>query len=210
MGRQVQWAMIVAASVMLASCRSARPPSPAAPPAVPPANAVLLMSALRQGGLVLLMRHAATDAGRSDGARPVLEDCATQRPLSVLGRTQAEAIATAIRRLQIPIGAVRSSPFCRCADTARLAFGYLLLDNDLLPAQGPNAQQHLAAARRQLGTPPLPGRNSVLVTHADTIKSLAGVELEEGEALVVRPAPKGGSFAFAGRIRAEQWAALAS
>jgi hypothetical protein len=103
---------------------------------------------------------------------------------------------------------VRSSPFCRCADTARLAFGYVLLDNDLLPAHGPNTQQHLAAARRQLGTPPLPGRNSVLVTHADTIKALTGVELEEGEALVVRPAPKGGSFAPAGRIRAEQWSAL--
>ena len=208
MGRQVQRAMIVAAVAMLAACKSERPSSPELPPAVPPANAAQLAAALRQGGLVLLMRHAATDASRDDAARVVIEDCATQRPLSALGRTEAEGIATAIRRLRVPIGAVRSSPFCRCADTARLAFGYMLLDNDLLPTHAPNSQQHLAAARRQLGTPPLPGTNSVLVTHADTIKALTGVELEEGESLVVRPAAKGGSFALAGRIRAEQWGAM--
>lgn len=208
MRRRVLRAMIAVALTALAACKSERPPAPDVPPAVPPTNAAQLLSALRQGGLVLLMRHAATDTGRQDAARVVLEDCATQRPLSALGRAEAEGIASAIARLRIPIGAVRSSPFCRCADTARLAFGYMLLDNDLLPAQAPNARQHLAAARRQLGTPPLPGRSTVLVTHLDTIKAITGVELEEGETLIVRPAPKGGSFALVGRIRAEQWGAL--
>jgi broad specificity phosphatase PhoE len=210
MRRQVQRATIAVTVAMLTACRSERPPSPEPrPAAVPPANAAALVAELRQGGLVLLMRHAATAADRDDATRVVIGDCTTQRPLSGLGRSQAEAIAAAIRRLRVPVGAVRSSPYCRCADTARLAFGYLLLDDDLLPPRGPNAEQHLAAARRQLGTPPLPGTNSVLVTHADTVKALTGVVLEEGEALVIRPAPQGGSFAPIGRLGADQWAALA-
>lgn len=208
MRRQVLRAMIWVALAGLAACRSERPAAPELPPAVPPANAAQLLAGLRQGGLVLLMRHAATDTSREDAARVVLEDCATQRPLSAAGRAEAEGIAGAIARLRIPIGAVRSSPFCRCADTARLAFGYMLLDNDLLPATVPNAKQHFGAARRQLGTPPLPGRSTVLITHFDTIRAVAGVDLEEGEALIVRPAPKGGSFALVGRISAGQWGAL--
>ena len=157
---------------------------------MPPANAAQLAAALRQGGLVLFVRHAATDRSRDDDAHVVLENCATQRNLSAAGRAQAEGIAAAVKRLHLPIGAVRASPYCRTAETARLAFGYMLLDNDLLPAGSINAKQHLAAVRRQLGTPPLPGHDSVLVGHGDTIKALLGLELEEGETLVVRPAPE--------------------
>lgn len=209
MTRQIQLAMVAAAVVALAACTTRRGEPPEVPPAaVPPANAAQLAAALRQGGLVLFVRHAATDRSRDDDAHVVLENCATQRNLSAAGRAQAEGIAAAIKRLHLSIGAVRASPYCRTAETARLAFGYMLLDNDLLPAGGINAKQHLAAVRRQLGTPPLPGHDSVLVGHGDTIKALLGLELEEGETLVVRPAPSGGSFALVGRIRAEQWPAL--
>ncbi len=211
MASRIQRTMTVVATAVLAACSSHRAAEPAvAPVAVPPANAAQLVAALRQGGLVLFVRHAATDPARDDDAHIVIEDCATQRGLSALGRAQAEAIGRAMTRLHVPIGAVRSSPFCRCADTARLAFGYMLLDNDLLPAHSSNAKQHLTAVRRLLGTPPLPGRNSVLVGHADTLKAMLGLDLEEGETLIVRPAPSGGSFTPLGRIRAEQWAALAS
>lgn len=210
MRRQIRLAMAVAMAATLAGCPSRRPEVPeTAPAAVPPANAAQLAAALRQGGLVLFLRHAATDRGRDDDAHVVLENCATQRTLSAAGRAQAAGIAAAIKRLRVPVDTVRASPYCRCAETARLAFGYLLLDDDLLPATGPNARQHLAAIRRRLGTPPIPGHNSVLVGHGDTIKALLGLELEEGETLLVRPAAGGGSFAPVGRIRAEQWATLA-
>jgi len=210
MGRQIQLAVVAVAVAALAACSSRREEGPeVTPAAVPPANAAQLAAALRQGGLVLFVRHAATDRSHDDAAHVVLENCATQRVLSAAGRTQAQGIAAAVKRLHVPIGAVRASPYCRCAETARLAFGYMLLDNDLLPTStGVNTKQHLAAVRRQLGTPPLPAHNSVLVGHGDTIKALLGLELEEGEALLVRPAPSGGSFALVGRIRAEQWAAL--
>jgi phosphohistidine phosphatase SixA len=201
--------MMAAALLALAGCKSRQPETAAMPPAaVPPANAAQLAAALRQGGLVLFMRHAATDRSREDDAHVVLENCATQRNLSALGRAQAESVGAAVKRLHLPIGSVRASPYCRAAETARLAFGYVLLDNDLLPATGPNAKQHLAALRGLLGTPPIPHQNAVLVGHGDTIKSLLNLDLEEGEILVVRPAPSGGPFALVGRLRAEQWAAM--
>ena len=209
MVRRIQLAMVVAVTVAVIGCKSRQPAPPSVPPAVvPPVDAAQLAAALRDGGLVLFVRHAATDPTHADAAQVALENCATQRPLSAVGRGQAETIAAAVKRLRLRIGTVRSSPYCRCTDTARLAFGYMLLDNDLLPAVGPNAKPHLAAVRRQLGTPPIPGQNAVLVGHGDTIKALLGLDLEEGETLVVRPAASGGSFAPIGRIRAEQWPGL--
>lgn len=206
MRRQVGLAVLVVALTALGGCPSPTPAPRPAPP-LPPADAAALGEALRAGGLVLFLRHAASTEGPEP--RVVLEDCDTQRQLTAVGQAQAEAIADAVRRLRIPIGAVRSSPYCRCADTARLAFGHLLLDDDLLPPAGGAAKARLAAVRRQLGTPPLPGRNTVLVGHADTIAALAGLELAAGEALVVRPAAGGGSYTPLGRLRAEQWSRLA-
>jgi len=206
MRRQVGLAMVVVALTALGGCPAKTPPRRPPPAPLPAADAAALGAALRQGGLVLFLRHAASEAGAEQ--RVVLDDCATQRALSASGRAQAEAIGAAARSQRIPIGAVRSSPYCRAADTARLAFGHLLLDDDLLPLSAGHASQHLAAVRRLLGTPPLPGRNTVLVGHGDTIEKLAGAELDEGEALVVRPAPGGGAFQLVGRLRAEQWAQL--
>lgn len=205
MRRRVRVAMLAVGLTVLGGCPSQtapRRPSPAAV-ALPPANVAELTAALRQGGLVLFLVHAVAESGNEAGV--VLDDCATQRNLTPGGRDQAVAIATAVRRQRIPIGAVRSSPFCRCADTARIAFGHLLLDDDLLPARGSGAAARAAAVRRLLGTPPLPGRNTVLVGHADTSEKLFGVALLPGEALLVRPAAGGGGFAPLGRLRAEQW-----
>ena len=203
------WA-VVAVLALLAGCettpKETPPPRPAAPPA---ANAAQLAAALRQGGYVLLFRHAHTDRTRDDARTVVLEDCATQRVLSATGQAQARAIGAGMERLRIPVGEVRSSPYCRCADTARLAFGVVLLDDDLLPLRDGQKAQRLAALRRMLSTPPVPGSNVMLVGHGDSIEEIAGVEVEEGEAVIVRPAAGAGSFALVGRMRAEHWAAVA-
>ncbi len=196
--------------VLLSACGArddAVPQRPAGPPA---ANAAQVAAALRQGGLVLFFRHAATDHGRDDASKVRIEDCATQRVLSAAGQAQARAIGAGLARLRIPIGEVRASPYCRCADTARLAFDYVLLDDDLLPLRDGDAAAHLAAVRRLLSTPPIPGTNVALVGHGDTIEQLAGFELDEGEAAIARPAVGGGSFTLVGRIRADHWAAIAA
>src|SRR5512137_714544 len=81
-----------------------------------------LLAALRQGGHALLIRHAQTEPGVGDPPGLRLDDCRTQRNLSTAGREQARAIGEALRARGIPVAEVRSSQWCRCLDTARLAF----------------------------------------------------------------------------------------
>ncbi|MDX2166353.1 MAG: histidine phosphatase family protein [Deltaproteobacteria bacterium] len=210
MPRLLKRAALGCAALAVIGCggRSAPSPGPPAPVVAPPVNAAELVRALRGGGFVLFVRHAASAPG-DDGARVVIEDCRTQRNLTAVGQAQAQAIHAALTRLRIPIGEVRASPYCRAADTARLAFGYMLLDNDLRPLRDGHSATHLAAVRHLLATPPVPGTNAVLVGHADTFAKLTGIELGEGDTAVVRPEPGGGSWTVVGRIAAAQWSALA-
>ena len=77
-----------------------------------------------------------------------LRDCARQRNLNAEGRRQARAIGTALRRLDIPVGEVVTSPYCRTRDTARLAFGRLRSSTALLSADyltSPSARERQPA-----------------------------------------------------------------
>ena len=72
---------------------------------------------------MLLIRHAATHPGIGDPPGFRLAVCSTQRNLSDRGKREAHALGEAFRRRGIPLGPVLSSRWCRCLDTARLAFG---------------------------------------------------------------------------------------
>jgi broad specificity phosphatase PhoE len=50
-------------------------------------------------------------------------DCATQRNLSEAGREEARRLGERLKRERVPIARVYTSPWCRCRDTATLAFG---------------------------------------------------------------------------------------
>jgi hypothetical protein len=78
---------------------------------------------LREGGNVVLMRHARTEPGVGDPPDFRLGECATQRNLSAEGREQARRIGEAFQREAIRLDEVRNSAWCRCVDTAQLAFG---------------------------------------------------------------------------------------
>src|SRR5687768_993112 len=82
-----------------------------------------LLEKLRAGGYVLYLRHTSTDFGQNDSRMKGYEDCENQRNLTDNGRDEARAIASHMKRLKIPVGAVLASPFCRTMETARLAFG---------------------------------------------------------------------------------------
>ncbi|HEY4999282.1 MAG TPA: histidine phosphatase family protein, partial [Usitatibacter sp.] len=79
---------------------------------------------LRRGGLVLLMRHAATGSTLGDPPGFRLDDCATQRNLSAQGREEAKRAGAHLRERRVPIARVYTSPWCRCRETAMLAFGH--------------------------------------------------------------------------------------
>jgi len=78
---------------------------------------------LRLGGLTLLVRHASTLAGLGDPPGFRVDDCSTQRNLSPQGREEAQRLGERLKRERVPIARVYTSPWCRCRDTAMLAFG---------------------------------------------------------------------------------------
>jgi len=79
-------------------------------------------NAMLAGGVALLLRHAATDPGLGDPPGYRLDDCSTQRNLSADGRVQAARLGQALRERGVRVDSVLSSRWCRCLDTARLAF----------------------------------------------------------------------------------------
>ena len=87
-----------------------------------PTSDEALWNDLRKGGYVLLIRHA--DApGTFDPPGFQLGVCSTQRNLSEEGRAQSRRLGELIRSKNVPIAQVFSSEWCRCIDTATLAFG---------------------------------------------------------------------------------------
>jgi broad specificity phosphatase PhoE len=167
----------------------------------PAAASDAVWSLLRGGGQVVLLRHGTTTPGVGDPPGFRLEDCATQRNLDDEGRSESRRIGAAFRARGIPVGQVLSSPWCRCLETARLAFGraerWTALDN-LFGNRSREAEQ-VAAMRERVSQRPSDG-NLILVTHGSTIQALTGQSVAMGEFLVVTPEAGGGRFRVAGRI----------
>jgi phosphohistidine phosphatase SixA len=171
-----------------------------------------LVSELRKGGLILYVRHAATDHSQSDKDLSDLSKCELQRNLSEQGRRESEAMGAAIRSLGIRIGKVFTSPYCRCVDTAEIAFGrYEKLDSMRATFFTDEAltRELTSYLRAQLTTVPQPGTNTVLVGHTANLKEVTDVwPKPEGVAHVFRPDGQGG-FSHLGRILPTDWPMLA-
>lgn len=176
---------------------AAQPSANPAPTSAPDAAAThpdAAVALLRQGGVVLAMRHALAP-GTYDPPGFRLDDCRTQRNLSEAGRDQARRIGQWLAARQLRPTRVRSSPWCRCLDTAQLAFGQAQPWAALGAPQGQTAQayaqalqtlaQALADAARQ------PGRFEAWVTHQFVLNDLVGTSTGSGEGLVLGAGPDG-------------------
>ena len=161
-----------------------------------------LVSRLREGGYVLYLRHASTDFGQDDSRMTSFADCTSQRNLTDRGRDEARAIGKHVKRLEIPIGEVLASPYCRTMETARLAFGKATATNDV--RGGPVDATRYEPLRKLLSSPVPKGSNRVISSHGNPFIALAGPPyLAEGEMAVVKP--DGGSFSVVGRVRLDNW-----
>ncbi len=150
-----------------------------------------LVARLRNGGMVLYFRHAATDRSQKDARPVVLSDCAKQRNLSDEGLRQSQTIGEAFRALGIRVGPVFSSPFCRTIDMANLAFGKFEKWGSLAFVIGVSAADKSiaeAALRRMLSEPPPAGQNRVVISHTANLKDATGIwPKPEGVAIVFEP-----------------------
>ena len=76
---------------------------------------------LQKGGNLIFIRHAYAPGG-GDPENFNINNCDTQRNLNDDGRKQSIKIGNFFLSNEIPIDEVLSSNWCRCKDTAKLAF----------------------------------------------------------------------------------------
>jgi hypothetical protein len=144
---------------------------------------------LREGGAVIAFRHAlAPGTFDPPGFKPGL--CSTQRNLNDEGRAQARRIGEWFKARGLKPAQVRSSPWCRCLDTATLAFGkaesWAALGSPRGATESTNAES-LAELRRALAAASVPGKPfEVWVTHMFVLSDLAGTNSASGDGLVLR------------------------
>ena len=76
---------------------------------------------LKQGGKLIFIRHAYAPGG-GDPINFDINKCSTQRNLSDSGRNQASEIGSFFKNNNILVDKVYSSEWCRCKETALIAF----------------------------------------------------------------------------------------
>jgi phosphohistidine phosphatase SixA len=173
-----------------------------------------LVAALKQGGYVIVMRHATSPATRADAATAAPGNTRLERQLNENGHKTARAMGEALRTLRIQIGTVLSSPTFRTRETvAHLAVGTPATFNELGDgSQGYEVSSFKAGTafmQAKAAEIPPAGTNTLIVTHVPNIEAaFEGTTIDEGEAIIVRPDGRWGTPI--GRITIDQWPRLAA
>ena len=182
-----------------------------------------LVDNLREGGFIIYLRHTKTDKDWGDQISPKLDldDCNTQRRLSLDGKADAKQIGNGMKAADIPIGDVISSEYCRAYNTAELAFGKFTKDSNLnfLPCvecTSADYKEYAARLSPLVSVKPASGTNTVLVGHDDpfqgvtmTVDSPNGIYPDPmGVAYVLKPMGDG-QFQLVAKLLPPHWQVLA-
>jgi phosphohistidine phosphatase SixA len=179
------------------------------------ANDTDIAQALRAGGLVIVVRHGATFPDQADTDPLNFENIAAQRNLNDKGNALAKAFGDALRQVKTPIGKVYTSKYNRAYETAVIA-GFKDIEKTADLTEGglvvsPNENnRRVEAFRKMLGTAPMPGTNTILITHKPNIVDALGkdwFDVKEGEASIFRPA--NGGYMLVARVQMDEWPRVA-
>lgn len=193
---------ILSASTILASTASIAVAEDMSPQA--------LVDAMKEGGLVVFIRHAETERDYADQVTADPMMCNTQRVLGEFGWQQAKSIGKAIEGAEIPIDSVTSSQYCRAWQTADLAFGSYNKNADFNfePAEEYTDEQFAAMRERvrpHFAKVPPAGTNAIIVGHDDPFEAATGIYPEpQGVTFVLRP-DGNGDFEVLGSIAPDAW-----
>jgi phosphohistidine phosphatase SixA len=171
-----------------------------------------LLATLRQGGNVLVMRHASSPLEVPTAQTANADNPKRERQLDQPGRAGAAAMGQALRDLKIPVGEVLSSPTYRALETVKFA---QLANPTPIPELGDGGQsmQGIAegdAAWLRAKAAEVPRRgNTIIVTHMPNLSRAfpAWGAVADGETIVARPDGKGGTTPI-GRVKIEAWSTL--
>jgi phosphohistidine phosphatase SixA len=171
-----------------------------------------LVTDMKKGGYVIVLRHGATNADQADTDPFHLDNIGSQRLLSEKGRDVAKRVGDSFRTLGIPLGKVYSSEFNRAAETAQLMSGKSpattpdLTEGGLVVSPTENARR-AKALKALAAVVPEAGSNTLIVTHKPNILDAFGEDWfasKEGEASVFRP-DGSNNLVLVARVQAADW-----
>jgi len=177
-----------------------------------------LVPALKEGGYVLVVRHAATDESQKDVYPFVFDDMRKQRQLSDEGRQMARDVGAAIKALSIPLDQVYTSKLNRAVETGALMSGkqvVTLIELTDSSAGRSSAMANPSGSNAKIGSAiqelvnkvPKAGNNNLIVTHKTNIADAFGKEfgnVRDGEALIFKPNNSGPPI-LVGRVQPREW-----
>ena len=145
-----------------------------------------LINQLKDGGKLIFIRHAYAP-GNGDPNNFNLNDCSTQRNLNSIGRKQAKDIGGFFRENKIKIYKVLSSEWCRCKETADIAFNNYstnsFLNSFYSPKYAKNREKQVEALNDYVKKFKS-DKNLIFVTHYVLISEVLNYGPSSGEIVV--------------------------
>ena len=145
-----------------------------------------LINQLEEGGKLIFIRHAyAPGSGDPDNFN--LNDFSTQRNLSKEGQRQAEYIGEFFRNNKVKIDKVLSSEWCRCKETAKIAFKNFSTNsflNSFYSSKFAKNKDKQVKALKEYIKKFKSDKNLVLVTHYVLISEILNYGPSSGEIVV--------------------------
>ena len=145
-----------------------------------------IVNLLKEGGKVVFIRHAYAP-GSGDPYNFDIKNCSTQRNLSNEGILQSKNIGDFFSKNNIQIDKVLSSEWCRCKDTAQIAFKTFETFNALNSFYDPRFEKNKAKQVKNLKhfiNSWNSNKNLILVTHFVVISEMLGIGVSSGEIVV--------------------------
>ena len=145
-----------------------------------------IVEILKKGGNIIFIRHAIAP-GNGDPQNFDISNCSTQRNLSKDGELQALKIGKFFKENNIKLTRVLSSEWCRCKDTAKIAFGNYETKNFLNSFYderfSENKDKQILDFQKFIGNWNKTG-NLVLVTHYVVISEILDLTTSSGEIVI--------------------------
>ena len=145
-----------------------------------------ILNELQNGGNIIFIRHAYAPGG-GDPENFDINDCSTQRNLNDNGRNQSKKIGNLLKRNEVPVDKVISSEWCRCKETASIAFNEFKTKNFLNSFYSPkfakNKKKQIKNLKNYINNWD-GNKNLVLVTHYVVISEALDYASRSGEIVI--------------------------
>lgn len=176
-----------------------------------PADISSIVTAMKKGGYVIVLRHGATNRDQADTDPLNHSNISKQRLLSAKGKEQAKQVGASFKKLGVSIG-----KFYRAIETGKLVSNIEptpiidLTEGGLVVS--PIENDRRAQALRQLAaTISTDNKNILIVTHKPNIIDAFGkdwFEVKEGETTIFKPNGSNKPTVI-GRFQSNDWIAAA-